>query len=47
MTMEAFALIDDGTQASLRHDLSLPEIYNTRLLRVDLESRARTDPFQR
>lgn len=38
MKMENFALLDDGKQASLRDDLSLPEIYKTRLVRVDLES---------
>lgn len=45
--METFSLIDDPIQASLRTDLSLHEIYKTRLVRVDLESRSRTDPFQR
>lgn len=45
--METFSLIDDEKQSSLRDDLSLYEIYNTRLLRVDLGTRARTDPFQR
>lgn len=45
--METFSLLDDQMQASLRTDLSLHEIYKTRLVKVDLESRSRTDPFQR
>jgi hypothetical protein len=45
--METFSLIDDEKQSSLRDDLSLIEIYKTRLLRVDLEKRSRTDPFER
>jgi hypothetical protein len=47
MTMETFSLLDDEKQSSLRDDLSLYEIHKTRLLRVDLGTRARTDPFQR
>lgn len=47
MAMETFSLIDDEKQSSMRTDLTLPEIYNTRLLRVDLGPRSRTDPFQR
>lgn len=47
MTMETFALIDDEKQASLRDDLTLPEMFKTRLVRTDLETRTRTDPFQR
>ncbi|KAF1932708.1 uncharacterized protein M421DRAFT_416321 [Didymella exigua CBS 183.55] len=47
MTMETFSLLDDEKQSSLRTDLSLYEIHKTRLLRVDLGTRARTDPFQR
>jgi hypothetical protein len=47
MTMETFSLLDDEKQSSLRNDLSLYEIHKTRLLRVDLGTRARTDPFQR
>ncbi|KAL1607817.1 hypothetical protein SLS60_002755 [Paraconiothyrium brasiliense] len=47
MAMETFALIDDEKQASARDDLNLHEVYKTRLLRVDLGTRARTDPFQR
>ncbi|KAF2022277.1 hypothetical protein BU24DRAFT_337702 [Aaosphaeria arxii CBS 175.79] len=47
MTMETFSLLDDEQQASLRDDLSLYEAQKTRLLRVDLGTRLRTDPFQR
>ncbi|KAG9196788.1 hypothetical protein G6514_004449 [Epicoccum nigrum] len=47
MTMETFSLLDDEQQASLRDDLSLSEAHKTRLLRVDLGTRSRTDPFQR
>lgn len=44
--METFSLLDDAKQSSLRTDLTLPGIYKTRLLRVDLGSRSRTDPIQ-
>jgi hypothetical protein len=47
MTMETFSLLDDERQSSLRDELSLSEIHKTRLLRVDLGTRTRTDPFQR
>ncbi|KAI1273581.1 hypothetical protein F5Y07DRAFT_253008 [Xylaria sp. FL0933] len=47
MTMETFSLMDDERQSSLRTDLSLHAIYNTRLIRTDLGTRSRTDPFQR
>ncbi|KAK2759247.1 hypothetical protein CKAH01_16712 [Colletotrichum kahawae] len=47
MGMETFSLIDDEKQSSLRTDLTLPEIYKTRLLRADLGTRTRTDPFER
>ncbi|EDU43190.1 predicted protein [Pyrenophora tritici-repentis Pt-1C-BFP] len=47
MTMETFSLLDDEQHASLRDDLSLDEAHKTRLLRVDLGTRSRTDPFQR
>ncbi|KAL8284531.1 hypothetical protein RB597_001936 [Gaeumannomyces tritici] len=47
MSMETFSLIDDEKQASLRTDLTLKEVYKTRLLRADLPPRSRTDPFQR
>ncbi|KAF2469874.1 uncharacterized protein BDR25DRAFT_288333 [Lindgomyces ingoldianus] len=47
MTMETFSLIDDEKLSSMHGDLSLYEVYKTRLLRVDLGTRSRTDPFQR
>jgi hypothetical protein len=47
MAMETFSLLDDEKQSTLRTDLTLPEIYKTRLIRVDLGARRRTDPFQR
>ncbi len=47
MLMETFSLIDDEKQSSLWGDLTLDEVYKTRLLRVDLGTRSRTDPFQR
>lgn len=47
MAMETFSLLDDEKQASLRSDLTLTEIYKTRLVRVDLEPRSRKDHFQR
>ncbi|KAF2647203.1 hypothetical protein K491DRAFT_699779 [Lophiostoma macrostomum CBS 122681] len=47
MTMEKFSLLDDEKQSSLRDDLNLYEVYKTRLLRVGLGTRSRTDPFQR
>jgi len=47
MAMETCSLLDDGKQSSMRTDLSLYEMYKTRLVRVDLGSRSRTDPFQR
>lgn len=46
MALEVFSLLDDEKQSSMRTDLTLPEIYKTRLLRVDLGSRSRADPFQ-
>lgn len=46
MAMETFSLLDDEKQSNLRTDLTLPEIYKTRLLRVDLGTRTRTDPIQ-
>lgn len=45
--METFSLIDDEKLSSIRDDLNLYEVYKTRLLRVDLQTRSRTDPFQR
>ncbi|OTA89290.1 hypothetical protein M434DRAFT_398702 [Hypoxylon sp. CO27-5] len=47
MSMDTFSLLDDENQSSLRDDLTLYEKYNTRLLRIDRELRARQDPFQR
>ncbi|KAI3335286.1 hypothetical protein F4824DRAFT_511223 [Ustulina deusta] len=47
MAMETFSLLDDDKQSSLRTDLSFYEIYKTRLIRTDLGTRSRTDPFQR
>jgi hypothetical protein len=40
-------MLDDERQSSLRTDLSLHEIYHTRLIRVDLEPRTFQDPFHR
>ncbi|KAI0435274.1 hypothetical protein F5Y09DRAFT_336794 [Xylaria sp. FL1042] len=45
--MDTFSLMDDERQSSLRMDLSFYEIYKTRLIRTDLGTRSRTDPFQR
>ena len=45
--MDTFSLIDDATQCSLRDDLTLHEMYKTRLLRVDQAPRTRHDPLQR
>lgn len=47
MTMERCSLIDDEQAASTRTDLNLPEMYKTRLLRLDLPSRSRADPVSR
>ncbi|KAL7795765.1 hypothetical protein V8C37DRAFT_27748 [Trichoderma ceciliae] len=47
MSMDTFSLLDDEKQCSLRTDLSLYEMYNTRLLRVDQASRTQQDPLQR
>lgn len=47
MSMETVSLIDDEKSSSMRTDLTLREIYETRLVRVDLGMRSRTDPFQR
>lgn len=46
MAMETFSLLDDEKQSSMRTDLTLPELYKSRLLRIDLGPRSRTDPFQ-
>ncbi|KAK8859455.1 hypothetical protein PGQ11_010189 [Apiospora arundinis] len=47
MAMETVSLLDDERSSSLRTDLTLHEMYNTRLIRLDLGTRSRTDPFQR
>jgi len=47
MAMETFSLLDDEKHSSLRTDFTLHEIYETRLVRVDLGARSRQDPFQR
>ena len=47
MSMETCSMIDDQRRVSLRTDLSLYEIYKTRLVRVDLGPRSLQDPFQR
>jgi hypothetical protein len=47
MAMETCSMIDDQHRFSLRTDLSLHEIYKTRLVRVDLGPRIVQDPFQR
>jgi hypothetical protein len=47
MSMDTFALLDDEKQCSLRTDITLYEMYKTRLLRVDQTPRTRQDPLQR
>ncbi|KAI1754785.1 hypothetical protein F4782DRAFT_491630 [Xylaria castorea] len=47
MSMETFSLLDDERQSSLRTELSLYEIFKTRLVRTDLGIGSHTDPFQR
>ena len=47
MNMETVSLLDDERQSNLQTDLTLFERYNARLVRVDLDQRGRTDPFQR
>jgi hypothetical protein len=47
MAMETFSLLDDEKHSSRTYNFSLYEIYKTRLVRVDLGTRARQDPFQR
>lgn len=44
MAMERCSLLDDEKAASARTDLTLPEMYQTRLLRPDLPSRSHADP---
>ena len=45
--METCSMIDDERRLTLRNDLSLYEIYKTRLVRVDLGPRILQDPCQR
>lgn len=45
--METMSLLDDEQQSCMRTDLTLHEKYETRLVRADLGTRSRTDPFQR
>jgi VIT1/CCC1 family predicted Fe2+/Mn2+ transporter len=45
MSLERCSLLDDEKAASMRTDLSLPEMYKTRLLRPDLPPRSRADPI--
>ncbi|EQL01790.1 hypothetical protein OCS_02490 [Ophiocordyceps sinensis CO18] len=47
MSMDTFSLLDDEQQCGMRTDLSLHEMYKTRLLRVDQRPRTRQDPLQR
>ncbi|KAI1317240.1 hypothetical protein F5Y16DRAFT_406684 [Xylariaceae sp. FL0255] len=47
MAMETFSLLDDEKQSSMRPDLSLYEKYIMQLVRTDLGTRTRIDPFQR
>ncbi|KAH8197327.1 hypothetical protein TruAng_008493 [Truncatella angustata] len=47
MSMETVSLLDDEKLSNTRTDLTLREIYETRLVRADLDARTRTDPFQR
>lgn len=42
--MERCSLLDDEKAACARNDLTLPEMYETRLLRPDLPPRSRADP---
>jgi hypothetical protein len=44
MIMERYSLLDDEKAASARTDLTLPEMYESRLLRLDLPPRSRADP---
>lgn len=45
--MDTFSLLDDEKQCSLRNDLTLHEMFKTRLVRVDQGPRTRQDPLQR
>ncbi|KAG8159521.1 hypothetical protein KVR01_010158 [Diaporthe batatas] len=45
MSMERCSLLDDEKAARARTDLTVPEMYETRLLRPDLPPRSRVDPL--
>ncbi|KAJ6437570.1 hypothetical protein O9K51_09776 [Purpureocillium lavendulum] len=47
MSMDTFSLLDDKEQSHLHKDLTLHEMFKTRLLRVDQAPRTRQDPLQR
>ncbi|QBZ53326.1 hypothetical protein PoMZ_09003 [Pyricularia oryzae] len=47
MAMETFLFIKDTKQLNLRTEFTLGEIYKTRMLRADFDSKSHTDPFQR
>lgn len=47
MNMETISLLDDEKQSNMNTGLNLFEKYKARLVRVDLGTRARTDPFER
>ncbi|KAI9148796.1 hypothetical protein HJFPF1_10838 [Paramyrothecium foliicola] len=47
MAMETVSLLEDDGQPDFHHNMSLFEKYKTRLIRVDLGTRSRIDPFQR
>ncbi|KAJ5058009.1 hypothetical protein J3E72DRAFT_404431, partial [Bipolaris maydis] len=47
MMMETISLLDDEILSDQRTDIGLEGKYKTRMIRVDLGTRARTDPFQR
>lgn len=47
MSMETVSLFDDENQVAHRQDLTIHELYKTRLVRVDQSPRVRQDPLQR
>lgn len=47
MSMDTFSLLDDEKQCCSRTDLTLHEMYKSRLVRVDQRPRTRQDPLQR
>lgn len=47
MAMETFSSLDNAKRSRAQNGLNLYEMYKTRLIRVDMESRSRVDPFQR